>query len=178
MALDDFLRAEVWRPLGMTDTGFAPDPTLWDRVATTELDQDYRGFHVHGVVHDENAYAIGGVAGHAGLFSSARDLAVFTQMMLDRGVAGPCRADAASGLPCHRPRFAPVSIFAQGWVDRITRRTVRRVLARPSAGTPPRSARRPATTSRPGPSATPATPARRSGSIPRSSWRLSSSPTG
>ena len=122
MALDDFLRSEVWRPLGMTDTGFAPDPTLWDRVATTELDEDYRGFHVHGVVHDENAYAIGGVAGHAGLFSSARDLAVFAQMMLDRGVAGPCRADAASGLPCHRPRFAPVSIFAQGWVDRITRR--------------------------------------------------------
>ncbi len=122
MALDDFLRAEVWRPLGMADTDFAPDPALWDRVATTELDEDYRGFHVHGVAHDENAYAIGGVAGHAGLFSSARDLAVFAQMMLDRGVAAPCRADAASGLPCHRPRFAPVSIFAQGWVDRITRR--------------------------------------------------------
>ena len=73
-------------------------------------------------MHDENAYAIGGVAGHAGLFSSARDLAVFTQMMLDRGVAAPCRADLGSGLPCHRPRFAPVSIFAQGWVDRLTRR--------------------------------------------------------
>ena len=122
MALNDFLRGEVWHPLGMADTGFAPDPTLWDRIATTELDEDYRGFHVHGVAHDENAYAIDGVAGHAGLFSSARDLAVFTQTMLDRGVAAPCRADAASGLPCHRPRFAPVSIFAQGWVDRITRR--------------------------------------------------------
>ena len=122
MSLDDFLRAEVWGPLGMTDTGFAPDPALWNRVATTELDESYRGFHVHGVVHDENAYAIGGVAGHAGLFSSARDLAVFAQMMLDRGVAAPCRADLASGLPCHRPRFAPVSILAQGWVDRITRR--------------------------------------------------------
>ncbi len=122
MALDDFLRAEVWRPLGMADTDFTPDPALWDRVATTELDEDYRGLHVHGVAHDENAYAIGGVAGHAGLFSSARDLAVFAQMMLDRGVAAPCRADAASGLPCHRPRFAPVSIFAQGWAGRITRR--------------------------------------------------------
>jgi len=43
-------------------------------------------------------------------------------VMLDRGVAGPCRADAGSGLPCHRPRFGPVSIFAQGWVERITRR--------------------------------------------------------
>ena len=122
MTLDDFLRAEVWRPLGMADTDFTPDPAHWDRVATTELDEGYRGLHVHGIAHDENAYAIGGVAGHAGLFSSARDLAVFAQMMLDRGVAGPCRADAVSGLPCHRPRFAPVSIFAQGWVDRITRR--------------------------------------------------------
>lgn len=122
VALDDFLRAELWRPLGMADTGFTPDPALWDRIATTELDKGFRGYHVHGVVHDENAYAIGGVAGHAGLFSSARDLAVFAQVMLDRGVAAPCRADAASGLPCHRPRFGPVSIFAQGWVGRTTRR--------------------------------------------------------
>ena len=120
--LDAFLRDELWRPLGMADTGFTPAPALWDRVATTELDESYRGFHVHGVVHDENAYAIGGVAGHAGLFSSARDLAVFVQMMLDRGVAAPCRADPVSGLPCHRPRFGPVSIFGQGRVDRFTRR--------------------------------------------------------
>ena len=117
-----FLQDELWRPLGMADTGFNPAPSLWHRVATTELDEDYRGFHVHGVVHDENAHAIGGVAGHAGLFSSARDLAVFVQMMLDRGVAGPCRADRVSGLPCHRPRFGPVAIFSQGLVDRITRR--------------------------------------------------------
>lgn len=119
---DAFLQDELWRPLGMADTGFNPAPSLWHRVATTELDEDYRGYHVHGVVHDENAHAIGGVAGHAGLFSSARDLAVFVQMMLGRGVAGPCRADRVSGLPCHRPRFGPVAIFAPGWVDRMTRR--------------------------------------------------------
>jgi len=120
--LDAFLRDEVWRPLGMADTDFTPAPSLWDRVATTEFDAVYRGYHVHGVVHDENAHAIGGVAGHAGLFSSARDLAVFAQMMLDRGVAAPCTADRVSGLPCNRPRFTPVSIFAQGSVDRFTRR--------------------------------------------------------
>ncbi|MDE2981816.1 MAG: serine hydrolase [Gemmatimonadota bacterium] len=120
--LDAFLRDEVWRPLGMADTDFTPAPSRWDRVATTEFDAAYRGYHVHGVVHDENAHAIGGVAGHAGLFSSARDLAVFAQMMLDRGVAPPCTADQVSGLPCNRPRFTPVSIFAQGSVDRFTRR--------------------------------------------------------
>ena len=47
--------------------------------------------HVHGDVHDENAYAIGGVAGHAGLFSTARDLAVFAQMLLDGGRHGATR---------------------------------------------------------------------------------------
>ena len=120
--LDAFLRREVWRPLGMADTDFTPAPSLWDRVATTEFDAVYRGYHVHGEVHDENAHAIGGVAGHAGLFSSARDLAVFAQLMLDRGVAGPCTADASSGLPCNRPRFEAVPIFAQGRVDRFTRR--------------------------------------------------------
>ncbi len=119
--LDDFLRQEAWRPLGMADTGFRPSPALWDRVATTEMDTSYRGYHVHGVVHDENAHAIGGVAGHAGLFSSARDLAVFAQTMLDRGLAGPCRADALSAVPCHRPRFEPVALFAPGWVDWATR---------------------------------------------------------
>ncbi len=120
--LDEFLQDEIWRPLGMADTGFAPGPALWNRVATTEIDEEYRGYHVHGVVHDENAHAIGGVAGHAGLFSSARDLAVFVQLMLDRGVAGPCRADRVSGLPCHRPRFGPVAIFAPDQVGRFTRR--------------------------------------------------------
>ena len=120
--LDDFLVAEVWRPLGMGDTGFTPDSSLWDRVATTELDEEFRGFHVHGVPHDENAYAIGGVAGHAGLFSSARDLAIFAQTILDRGVAGPCVPDRDSGTPCHVPRFAPVAIFQQGWVERLSRR--------------------------------------------------------
>lgn len=120
--LDDFLRSEVWRPLGMADTRFNPPPSTWDRVAATEVDTVYRGYHVHGEVHDENAHAIGGVAGHAGLFSSARDLAVFVQTLLDRGVAGPCRADMESGAPCHRSRFAPVALFGPGWVDRVTRR--------------------------------------------------------
>ena len=122
LGLDEVLRREAWGPLGMADTDFAPDPSLWDRVATTEIDTVYRGYQAHGEAHDENAHAIGGVAGHAGLFSSARDLAVFAQMMLDRGVAGPCRADRDSGLPCHEPRFSPVSILGPGWVERITRR--------------------------------------------------------
>ena len=61
------------------------EPELLARIAPTELDRVYRMTHVHAVVHDENAYALGGVAGHAGLFSSARDLARFAQLLLDGG---------------------------------------------------------------------------------------------
>jgi CubicO group peptidase (beta-lactamase class C family) len=85
--LDAFLQERVWEPLTMRDTGFLPDPALLARTAPTEI-QEWRGGMVHGVVHDENAWGLGGVAGHAGLFSSARDLAVFVQMLLNGGSYG------------------------------------------------------------------------------------------
>ncbi|MDT8342283.1 MAG: glycoside hydrolase family 3 N-terminal domain-containing protein [Longimicrobiales bacterium] len=90
--LDRFLERELFRPLGMGDTGFTPAAAERPRIAPTEVDVlGQGGALLHGVVHDENARAMGGVAGHAGLFSSARDLAVFAQFMLDRGAspAGP-----------------------------------------------------------------------------------------
>jgi len=49
----------------------------------TEISKEYRTGLIHGEVHDENAHSIGGVAGHAGLFSTVRDLARFSQMMLN-----------------------------------------------------------------------------------------------
>jgi CubicO group peptidase (beta-lactamase class C family) len=82
--LDTYLERRVFGPLGMKDTGFNPDATRKQRVAPTEI-QEFRGGKVHGEVHDENAWAMGGVAGHAGLFSTARDLAIFAQMLLDGG---------------------------------------------------------------------------------------------
>jgi CubicO group peptidase (beta-lactamase class C family) len=81
--LDHFLRRTVYDPLGMRSTMFRPGPTLRSRIAPTEARVG------RGQVHDRNAGALGGVAGHAGLFSSAGDLAVFALMMLDSGsVAG------------------------------------------------------------------------------------------
>jgi CubicO group peptidase (beta-lactamase class C family) len=88
-SLDRFLDARVFRPLGMRDTGFRPSPSLRPRIAATEVDSA-RG-HIWGSVHDPNAWALGGVAGHAGLFSSARDMAVFAQMMLNGGEIGGVR---------------------------------------------------------------------------------------
>jgi len=83
--MDVFLEERVYGPLGMKDTGFLPAADLRDRIAPTE-DDPWRGYMVRGEVHDENAHALGGVAPHAGVFSTAPDLARFLQMILNRGV--------------------------------------------------------------------------------------------
>jgi len=88
--LDVFARRRITEPLGMTDSFFNPDPALLPRIAPTELLAS-TGQLIHGVVHDENARAIGGVSGHAGFFSSARDMAIFAQMMLNGGHYGTVR---------------------------------------------------------------------------------------
>ncbi len=88
--LDRWVGEHVFGPLGMRDTRYNPAPSLRPRIAPTEI-QAFRGGKVWGEVHDENAWALGGVAGHAGLFSSARDLAVFAAMMLNGGEHGGVR---------------------------------------------------------------------------------------
>lgn len=82
--LDDFVRSHVFRPLGMKSTMFRPPRALRARIAPTEIASS-RGHPLRGEVHDETADALGGVAGNAGLFATAADLAVFAQMMLDGG---------------------------------------------------------------------------------------------
>jgi CubicO group peptidase (beta-lactamase class C family) len=120
--LDRFLEDRVWGPLGMQDTGFRPDPALLPRIAPTEVDTTFRFTHVHGVVHDENAFAIGGVAGHAGLFSSARDMAVLAQTLLNGGTIPPCTGEPESGIPCSAPRAGAVRVAAPTSVELFTRR--------------------------------------------------------
>lgn len=83
--LDRFLADRLFGPLGMKSTSYVPARSLLPRIAPTENDP-WRKRLLRGEVHDENAYALGGVAGHAGLFSSAHDLAVFAQMMLNGGI--------------------------------------------------------------------------------------------
>jgi CubicO group peptidase (beta-lactamase class C family) len=83
-SLDIFLHDRVFEPLGMTDTFYRPADSLTYRIAPTEIAPP-RGYPLQGQVHDENAYALGGVAGHAGLFSTAADLSIFAQMMLNGG---------------------------------------------------------------------------------------------
>jgi beta-N-acetylhexosaminidase len=86
--LDDLAKAYLFLPLGMKDTTFRPAKNLWPRIAPTEFDRNLRNRLVQGEVHDENAFTMGGVSGHAGLFSTAPDLAAFCQMLLNGGVYG------------------------------------------------------------------------------------------
>ncbi len=83
--LEVFVQERIFGPLGMTDTLFAPGEDLLPRIAPTEFDA-WRGRLIRGEVHDENAFALGGVAPHAGLFSTAGDLARFCQMLVNGGV--------------------------------------------------------------------------------------------
>jgi serine-type D-Ala-D-Ala carboxypeptidase len=88
--LDAYVARHVTGPLGMTSTMYRPDASLRQRVAPTEFDP-WRQRHVRGEVHDENAYMLGGVAGHAGLFSTAADLTRFARMLLGGGILDSVR---------------------------------------------------------------------------------------
>jgi CubicO group peptidase (beta-lactamase class C family) len=111
--LDVFLDEHVFQRLGMNDTFFRPADSLKARVAPTELTPP-RGYPLQGEVHDENAYALGGVAGHAGLFSTASDLAVFAQMMLNGGEYNGTRIVGDSTVALFTRRFA-AGTRALGW---------------------------------------------------------------
>src|SRR5207249_956335 len=84
--LDSVAAANIFQPIGMRDTEYNPAKTLLPRIAPTEFDKDFRHRQIHGEVHDENAWVLGGVAGHAGLFATAESLAKFSQMMLNGGI--------------------------------------------------------------------------------------------
>jgi len=114
--LDDLVRRHVTDPLGLRDTRFNPDADP-ERMVATEA-KPGRGL-VRGVVHDENAYAMGGVAGHAGLFSTAADLARLGEFLAGDVLAGDgtrllrpetmalLRTDANPGLPSIDPEHRP-----------------------------------------------------------------------
>jgi CubicO group peptidase (beta-lactamase class C family) len=114
MTLDRFVDERVFRPLGMASTMFTPDSSLRPRIAPTEIDSA-RGGLVWGRVHDENADAMGGVAGHAGLFSTAPDLSIFVQMILNGGVYDGARIVKAATIARWTAPQGRGSSRALGW---------------------------------------------------------------
>jgi serine-type D-Ala-D-Ala carboxypeptidase len=84
-SLDRFCQREIFGPLAMAHTTFTPTSALKDAIAPAADDQSFRHRIIQGEVQDENASVLGGVAGHAGLFSTAGDLAIFAHSMLNGG---------------------------------------------------------------------------------------------
>ena len=113
--LDVYVRREFYVPLHMANTMFRPDSALADRTAPTEFDPVWRKKLVQGSVHDENAAYLGGVAGHAGLFSTASDLAIFMQMLLNRGTYGGRRYISEGTIYEFLVRKAPGQERWLGW---------------------------------------------------------------
>ncbi len=82
--IDEYFSKHIAVPLKLHDTMFLPPATRLPFIAPTEIDP-WRQRHLRGEVHDENAAILGGVSGHAGLFSSAHDLARIAQLYLNHG---------------------------------------------------------------------------------------------
>jgi uncharacterized protein YbbC (DUF1343 family)/CubicO group peptidase (beta-lactamase class C family) len=112
---NEFVKEEIYEKLGMRDTGYNPSDKLKARAETIEK-REATGKWIKGEVHDPRAYAMNGVAGHAGLFSTAEDLAIYGQMMLGGGRRGDARIlSAATFEEMIRPRDINGSRRALGW---------------------------------------------------------------
>ena len=112
-SLDVFCQREIFGPLGMARTTFKPAHSLKDFIVPTTDDRTFRHRIIQGEVQDENASVLGGVAGHAGLFSTAEDLAVFAHAMLNGG--HPILRSSTVELFSRRESAPAGSSRALGW---------------------------------------------------------------
>jgi CubicO group peptidase (beta-lactamase class C family) len=112
-SLDHFCQNEVFGPLAMTHTAFNPPAARRVSVAPTANDQSFRHRIIQGDVQDENASVMGGVAGHAGVFATAEDVAIFANVMLTGG--RPIFRPETLGLFTRRESSPPGTSRALGW---------------------------------------------------------------
>lgn len=116
LPLDVYVQEFIYEPLGMTTTLFNPLQKFpKERVAPTEYDQVFRGTSIQGTVHDPNAALLGGVAGHAGLFSNAWDLAKLFQMNLQNGMFAERQYLFPQTVPHFATSFTSKSHRGLGW---------------------------------------------------------------
>lgn len=115
--LEELAQRYVLGPVGMTETMYLPGRELLDRIPPTEFQAEQRRGLIHGQVHDGNAWAMGGVAPHAGLFGTAADLGRFLEVILNGGKVAGTRvfSEAAVRRFTSRAGLAPGSTRALGW---------------------------------------------------------------
>ena len=132
--LDAYIARHVFGPLRMTSTTYRPGRDLLPRTAPTEYDP-WRQRHIRGEVHDENAYALGGVSGHAGLFSTGHDVARFCRMYLNGGMLDGARI--VSGKTIRRfttVQDSTLSNRALGWETPNGTNSAGHLFTRPAFG--------------------------------------------
>jgi CubicO group peptidase (beta-lactamase class C family) len=112
-SLDVFCQREVFGPLGMTRTAFNPASALKEKIPPTADDHTFRHRVIQGEVQDENASILRGIAGHAGLFSTAENLAIFAHAMLNSG--HPILRPETVALFSHRETSPEGTSRALGW---------------------------------------------------------------
>jgi CubicO group peptidase (beta-lactamase class C family) len=119
LTLDRYCESRIFAPLKMSETAFVPDQSLLPRIVPTEIDAG-RGGLLRGVVHDERAYLMGGVAGHAGVFSTVRDLGRFARAMMGhhRGALEGILSSASVNLMWSRQWQDGEGEYGLGW-DRL-----------------------------------------------------------
>lgn len=114
--LDVLARRRIFEPLGMRDTGFRPALHERHRIAPTEVADERPIPLIHGEVHDPRAWLLGGVAGNAGLFSTADDVARFARMLLNDGeLEGARILSRGSVQELTRPHLLPGAVRSPGW---------------------------------------------------------------
>ena len=116
-SLDDLCQKWIFNPIDMNNTSYNPDELLLQNIAPTEDDDYFRNRLIQGEVHDENAYLLGGVSGHAGIFSNAYDLAKYAQLFLNKGTWLGNRLFSDSNIKefTARQNLPPGSDYALGW---------------------------------------------------------------
>ena len=132
--IDAYFARHIAQPLRMNETMYLPPPSLLERIAPTEVDP-WRQRHLRGEVHDENAFALGGVSAHAGLFSTGHDLARFVRMYLGDGTLDGARVFSPETIR----RFTTVqdSTFsnrALGWETPSGQNSAGHLMKRPAFG--------------------------------------------
>ena len=117
MSLENYVYEKFYRPLGLHYTAFNPLEKGYEifEIAPTEFDYVYRKELIWGKVHDRNAAIFGGVAGHAGLFSSSRDLSILMRMILNDGVYAGHRFFNSSTIAEFNKRYFAGNRRALGW---------------------------------------------------------------
>ena len=116
-SFSSLVQSWIFNPIGMTNSYFNPPDKIVHRIPPTEIDKSYRNKIVQGIVHDENAFLMGGVSGHAGVFSNSYDIAKYAQSIINFGIYNGSRVFSRHSIKkvTKKQNMPYGSDYALGW---------------------------------------------------------------